>query len=67
MKAQAGFRVAIWVDVEGYVGDGQVDLTSVKVYHNEILQHLSRWDKSKIEVMMIHSLKDEDAARRDGA
>lgn len=67
MNAQAGFRVEIWVDVEGEVGDGQVDLTSVKVYDNEILQHLSRWDQVSIERKMIEALKDEDAARRDGA
>ena len=41
-------RLPLWIDVDWDYEDGEIHVKSVRVFENEILPHLTRWELDQI-------------------
>jgi hypothetical protein len=41
-------RLPLWIDVDWDYEDGEIYVKSVRVFENEILPHLTRWELDQI-------------------
>ena len=57
-------RLPLWLDVDWYYEDGCIILDSVRVFDNEILQHLSRSELDKIKQHCLEKQKEIWAEER---
>jgi hypothetical protein len=51
-------RLPLWLDVDWEYCEGEIVLASVRVFDNEILQHLSRYELEKIKQHCLEKQKE---------
>jgi hypothetical protein len=57
-------RIPLWLDVDWDYEDGEIHVESVRVFENEILPHLTRWELDQIRSQCMAKQKEMWAEER---